>query len=550
MKFVSAVTALVAAMAVGSEAAKKPKVSRRALKDRMKNGKFDKGTLMAGAKPHNEAAKNRRKLGNNMEITGDYSIQFKSCFSLTTSYDDMWEDNQNQGSVTMSLFSSGQLMALESYAVFSLYYMGTAEEYIVDLGTYVQSLVNYLPDQMEEYCEACEENWDTCYTMLYGQYGKRDDDGYQKNQYQANDNNYNGNNVNNVNYNYSYNNYGNRKLTDIERVLQENGQELRQLDCGLCVEYNCVNDDDNEQEGMGYEDAAEWLTELAECKETGIAYAGGYQANGYYQQQGGDEDGQLYAGMICNGDGTGIEIGMFYDEECKLYLPSEAYSTYMSYYDQTYQAMTKEVIEFTFSDAVLGCKEQDVVYTTQDLSNYNNYYNGNYYQEDAEVAEWCEGVVMGENYPVDVNTCGNGYGNYYNNAYQQQIDDDDQLYKMSNYDWYRYEVSEDNSIDMSVVCQVVKANGMHTFYNTANGNLYEYAGVSEEVEEFVEATGADVYSLGGLSGGAKFAIVAAVGIVIGAIVALYFKFQATTEDDKNVGLIDPDEVETKGGEVA
>jgi len=504
---------------------------------------------MRGAKPHNEAAK-KRKLGNNMEITGDYSIQFKSCFSLTTSYDDMWEDNQNQGSMTMNLFSSGELMALESYAIFALYYMGTAEEYIIDLNTYVQSLVNYLPDQMEEYCQACEENWETCEVMLYGQYGKRDDDMYQKQQqYNANDNNYNGNNVNNVNYNYG----GNRKLSSIERVLQGN-QEVRQLDCGLCVEYNCVNDDDNQAEGMGYEDAAEWLTELAECKETGIAYSGGYaSANGYYYQQQGDEGAQLFAGMICNGDGSGIEIGMFYDEECKLYLPNEAYSKYMSYYDQTYQSMTKEVIEFTFSDAVLGCAEQEVVYTTQDLSNYNQYYGQNYNydrNQNQEVAEWCEGVIMGENYPVDVNTCGNGYNNYNNYQYSNQIDDDDQISKLANYNWYRYEISEDNSIDMGVVCSVVKENGMHTFYNTANGNLYEYAGYSEEVEEFVEATGADVSYLSGLSGGAKFAIVAAVGIVIGAIVALYIKFTSATEDDKNVGLIDPEEVETKGGEVA
>jgi hypothetical protein len=534
MKFVSAVTALVAAMAVGSEAAK-PKVSRRELKNRMKNGQFDKRTLMSGAKPHNEAAKNRRKLGNNMEITGDYSIQFKSCFSMTTSYEDMWDDDQ--GSMTMNLFSSGQLKALESYAIFALYYMGNAEEYIIDLNTYVQSLVNYLPDQMEEYCEACEENWETCQTMLYGQYGNQ-----YGNQQQQQNNYANGNN-------YQYGgNYGNRKLSSIERVLAGENGEVRQLDCGLCVEYNCVNDDDNQAEGMGYEDAAEWLTELAECKETGISYSGGYNANGYYQQEG-DEDAQLFAGMICNGDGSGIEIGMFYDEDCKLYLPNEAFSNYMSYYDQTYQAMTKEVIEFTFSDAVLSCKDQEVTYTTRDISNYNQYnYNGQNYNNDGndDVADWCEGVVMGDNYPVDVNTCGNGYNNYNNNNnyYAQQQSN-------SNYDWYQYEISEDNAYSMGIVCATVKANGMHTLYNTANGNLYEYSsGVSEEVEEFLEDTG-NFYSLGGgLSGGAKFAIISLVGIVIGAAVALYVKFQASTADDKNVGLIDPEEVETKGGEVA
>ncbi len=549
MKFISAVTALVAAMAVGSEAAK-PKVSRRELNQRMKNGQFDKKTLLAGAKPHNDAAKKRR-LGNyEYYFTGDHSIQFKSCFSLTTSYADMFEGDE--GSTAMNLFSQGQLLAIESYAIFTLYYAtaGTAEEYVVSLDTYLQSLVNYLPDQVEEYCEACKENYDTCYNQMYGQYGNNANANAN---YNYNDNNYNGNNVNNVNYNY-----GGRKLLEVERVLQDGAnQVVRQLDCGLCQEYGCVDfssDDGKEgEDNNGFASASEWLEEISQCKETGVSYQGGYSNGGgyYYNQQNGEEEGQeLFAGMICNGDGSGVEIGLFLDEECKLYLPNESFKNYMSYYDQTYLEMTKEVIEFTFSDAVFSCKEQEIVYTTQNVGEYANGYYQNYdWNQNADaddIAEWCEGILMADEGLVDMRTCGNGNNNgyYYSKYNYQGYDDDEVTSQMATYEWYRFEISEDDAEDMATVCGVVRRDDMHTFYNTNNGNLYSY-GKSSADSDFLEST-----IKSGPSAGAVFGYIVLIGLAAGAGVAVYMKVQADSADDKNVGLIDPDEVEQKGGEVA
>eukprot|EP00531_Pseudo-nitzschia_arenysensis_P001306 CAMPEP_0116129060 /NCGR_PEP_ID=MMETSP0329-20121206/7729_1 /TAXON_ID=697910 /ORGANISM="Pseudo-nitzschia arenysensis, Strain B593" /LENGTH=553 /DNA_ID=CAMNT_0003623315 /DNA_START=53 /DNA_END=1714 /DNA_ORIENTATION=+ len=553
MKFVSAVTALVAAMAVGTEAAK-AKVSRRELNQRMKNGQFDKKTLLGGAKPNNDAAKKRR-LGNDEEyyFTGDHSIQFKSCFSLTTSYADMFEGD-DEGSTIMTLFSQGQLMAIESYAIFTLYYStaGTAEEYVVSLDTYLESLVNYLPNQVEEYCEACKENYDTCYNQMYGQYGNNANNNVNYNAY---DNNYNGNNVNNVNYNY-----GGRKLLEVERVLNNGAQVVRQLDCGLCQEYGCVDfSSDDEKEGEdqnGFETASEWLEEISQCKETGVSYQGGYQNGGgyYYNQQNGDEaEGEgLFAGMICNGDGTGVEIGLFYDDECKLYLPNESFQNYMSYYDKTYLEMTKEVIEFTFSDAIFSCKEQEVVYTTQDVGDYGNQYYGNYdWNENADaddIAEWCEGVLMSDDGLVDMRSCGNGgngNGYYYSKYNYGGYDDDEVTSQMATYDWYRFEISEDDAEDLTTVCGVARRDSMHTFYNTNNGNLYSYGSSSSDAD-FLESSSIK----SGPSAGAVFGWIIFVGLAAGAGVALFMKFQADSAEDKNVALIDPEEVEQKGGEVA
>lgn len=582
MKFVSAIVAVVAAMAVGSDAAK-PKTKqqwKKELNTRMKNGHLDKRTLMKGAKPHSEAAK-RRSL-DQMEISSYHSVQFVSCFSLTTSYDDIFDNDD--GGIMLNLFSQGQILAMQSYAIFRLCWNGSCSgngngvmEYVVDMDTYVNALVNYLPNQMQDYCDACQENQQTCMVAMYGYGGNYNNGGYNNankyQQYNANDNNYNGANVNNVNYG-NYGNgqnggqYGNRKLAklhEFENRVLKGGQVWKQLDCDLCEEYSCFENDNNNNynnqnnDMYGFEAASEWLENMAGCAETGIAYNPyGYQ-NG--QQQG---DSQLYAGFVCNGDGTGVEIGMFADEGCILYLPNEPYSNYMSYFDQTYVSMTQEIVEFTFSNAVFSCKEEEYLYTTYDMSGYSQY-GGQYYnwEEDNGVSEWCAALFEGDTAPTDLNSCGyNGYnGNNGNNQYQNY--DQGQQYQYQ-YDWYRFEITQDNSYDMTEVCSIVKKSegSLHTFYNTNNGNLYSYTGnsASDTISEFMEDTDNEVdyanYSwLKGkkLSGGAKFGIVALTGIAVGAVVALYLRFKESSVDDKNVGLMDEEETpkdEFPKGEVA
>jgi len=580
---------------------------KETLDHRMKNGLFDKATLMKKATPHSDAAK-KRKL-DAVEISGSYSVQFQNCFSLTESYEEIF-DNDEDGGTGMMLMSQGQLLPMRSYSIFRLCYNSACDsgnspmDYVVDLDTYIQALVNYLPTQMENFCEGCQENYESCMTIMYGGYASAYSNGNNNNNYNQNynaaSNNYNGNTANSVNYysngsgsynngqqqqnqnsyNNGYNNGNNnnngnangynRKLADLHdferRVLNGNGQVVKQLDCYLCDTYGCLdgdNQDDNENDMYGFEAATEWLEELAQCKETGISYSGGY-GGGYNNNQQDGDNNQLYGGFLCNAAGTGVEIGLFLDEECVLYLTNEPYSNYMSYFDQTYIEMTKEIIEFTFSSAVFSCKDQEIVYTTQDISGYNMY-NGDYNwdQDDGDVAEWCEDLFEGgESVPVDVNTCGmysNGnnnnqyndqnYQEYYGN-YEQQADDDYQY----TYSWYRFEIDEESSLDMYSVCTLMKSSGgdLHTFYNSANGNLYNYGSgsASDSISEFLEDTDTEV-SYGTtaalyaraqkLSGVEKFGIVAGTGVLVGAAAALYLKFRSSAEDSKNIGLMDDEE---------
>ena len=635
MKFIRSAIALVLAIATTSSADTAVPKDRRNLKKtldhRMKNGLFDKRTLMKGAKPYSDAAKKQQGLRNlGYDITGAFSVQFQSCFSLTTSYEDMF-DNDEGGSVTMAMFQNGNLLAMKSYAIFRLCYnnvCGSSSnegmlDYVVDLDTYVQALVNYLPEQMEGFCEGCMDNQEACLTILYGGYAgvyaNGNQNQYRQQNYNANDNNYNGANVNNVNYAYgnqgyqgnsgyqngnggyqngnggyqngnynqqqqqqAYNNgyydngnsyntadNGNRKLAELHefemRVLND-GQVVKQLDCNLCLSYGCLRDDDDGNDGMyGFEAASEWLQDTAECRETGISYSG--YGNGYYQNGGGDDDTEMYSGFVCNADGTGVELGLFLDEECILYMPNEAYTNYMSYFDQTYAEMTKEIIEFTFSNAVLSCKEEEYVYTTQNLGNYDmyNYQNWNG-DDDDDLNEWCDMLINGDYTPVDISSCGVfGESSYYNNQdynsqyeqYQQQYgqNDDDNMQYEYMYNWYRYEVTLDNSYDMYSVCSYMKKNSgdLHTFYNSDNGNMYDYSSsnsASESITEFMEGSDNELdfgessslyYRAANMNAAEKFGIVAGTGVIVGAAVALYLRFRTLAEDSKEEALIDDDE---------
>merc|ERR1712176_153915 len=203
-------------------------------------------------------------------------------------------------------------------------------------------------------------------------------------------------------------------------------------------------------------------------------------------------------------------------------------------------------------------------------SQYGGYYEQqNWDNNDDDISEWCEMLVGGDiSDPVDMSSCGmynyyqnNGNGNYNyngNNQYQERYDqyqNQDQANQyMYQYDWYRYDISEDDALDMMEVCKLTKQMGgeLHTYYNTNNGNMYSYSGsgTTDTIEEMLDVASGRSGLQSKLSGGAKFGIVAVIGLVIGAVVALYLRFKASTVDDKNVGLIDPDDSEQPKGEVA
>lgn len=153
MKFVSAI---IAAMLASSEAY------------RIGNKKVDARKLMQSAVQVDP--KTMRKLNNNnnengFQITNAHSIRFNSCTSLKTSS----PNDETMFGDLIQYTKSGQIVAEQSYVLFNIcetgscsYYSGDDALFMVDLATYMASMVDYMPQQHQEYCRACEQAQDYC----------------------------------------------------------------------------------------------------------------------------------------------------------------------------------------------------------------------------------------------------------------------------------------------------------------------------------------------------------------------------------------------------
>jgi len=147
------------------------KLNASELNHRMQNGLVNKSVLMRGAKPHNAAAKRKLDEDDAFEITGKYSIQFNSCTSMTVQSEDLMEDAN-----LIAMAENGDLVSDKDYILFNVCetdycsYYGEDEKmtFITEVGTYFQAISQYLPNKVNEYCEACEENYDYCYAMSTG----------------------------------------------------------------------------------------------------------------------------------------------------------------------------------------------------------------------------------------------------------------------------------------------------------------------------------------------------------------------------------------------
>jgi len=541
MKFLSiAVLALAGLSSNGAEAKKRGGLNGAEMKRRMKNGLVNKQTLMKGAKPY---GKNTiRKLENQeFAITGDYSIQFDSCISLTVQNEDFAED----GNLAL-MASNGELISEKDYIMFKVcqteycsYYEDDDKlTFITDVGTYFNALSQYLPSKIEDYCGACEEQYNYCYAEYSGQtyypegyeeQQQQEDNGEEQQQENGEEQNQDNNGED-----QNQDNNGGRKLEQTTYV-NADGQTVRFIDCEVCKDYECLDfyqnsngyynengeyvemeagsqgfyDEDGEFIEYGLDDATEWLNGFAECSET-TSYLDNYL---------------LYAGLMCNADGDGIEIGLFVDDQCLLYTPTVAYKDVMLTSDQAYYSMISDVVEFTFTND-FECYNPEFQYTNkvdysyeqqqaaQNGENQNQNQNNDANEEAAEAAEWCQNLVGGGQ-AYDMYDC----GGYENNGNADYGDDDYATYNT----WYNYELYQQQAEDLQEVCAIVNNydGEFHTIYNNKNPGLFNYKKGKNS------SSGA-----AGLSGGAIAAIVVVVLAVAGGAAAMMMKKSGPSDKKK------------------
>ena len=159
MKFFSVALAAVLA----GVATAKQQLTGKVIEQRLRSGKFDKKKLMANARPYKQA----RKLDGGdeaeaFEATADYSVHFDSCVALKMKDDNLLDEN------LYDYAYGGTLVSEKSYVIFSMCYSencyydaeDNSNTYIVDVGTFVAALSNYIPTKINNYCEQCQKNED------------------------------------------------------------------------------------------------------------------------------------------------------------------------------------------------------------------------------------------------------------------------------------------------------------------------------------------------------------------------------------------------------
>ena len=157
MKFFAA--ALLALVAGSADA----KIGRELAGKRVDQRKLMKAAVKVDPKTLRRLDQNQQQ--QQFQITGEHSIRFNRCTSLTTEapdedvmFGDFLEYTQNK-----------KVVAEKSYILFNVcesaycdYYGEEEAVYMVDLATYMNSLSEYLPTQRKNYCDACLEAQESC----------------------------------------------------------------------------------------------------------------------------------------------------------------------------------------------------------------------------------------------------------------------------------------------------------------------------------------------------------------------------------------------------
>eukprot|EP00339_Tiarina_fusa_P004883 CAMPEP_0117038930 /NCGR_PEP_ID=MMETSP0472-20121206/27356_1 /TAXON_ID=693140 ORGANISM="Tiarina fusus, Strain LIS" /NCGR_SAMPLE_ID=MMETSP0472 /ASSEMBLY_ACC=CAM_ASM_000603 /LENGTH=484 /DNA_ID=CAMNT_0004749283 /DNA_START=23 /DNA_END=1477 /DNA_ORIENTATION=+ len=481
MKFLA-----LAVVALFGLAESKKAPSKDVLKARISNGDVNKRTLMKGATPYNDKAK-RMLEDAEFEITGEYSVKFNSCTSLSILDEDLFDEDM------LELTQNGVVVAEQSFILFDVCYGSCnggygANTFITDIPNFFDALIDYIPNKKATYCEACEENQNYCYQLKYG----NGDDAYAAN----------------------YDNQG-----DGGRALANNAVQM--IDCDQCDAWACFNgnDDDSLESGI------EWIQELGECMEVEGSYFGGGNDDGGIQQ---------YLGLLCNEEGNGVEIGVFLNEDCTLYTPYQAFGNLMSSYDYQYFRATKDYVEYTFMSE-FSCYDPEIEYSNPyaDQDENGNDDQGEDNGEAPEAGEYCADLF--DDNVVDLYTCG---GYQADNDGNQDNDDEGD----DNYNWYVYQLSDEDADDAQAACAVIQGyvgQATSVYDKQGSGYMYNYNGQAQTEEDLANSTHKEK---SGKSGLAIFFVL--VLLLAGAAGGAYW-YKTQQEDSKKEPLVGG-ESETQG----
>lgn len=308
-----------------------------------------------------QLAENENNNNNEFQIDGSYTINFDRCISMTMLNEEMLQ----QGLTVQPSKDYVMFQAVDSY--------GRSTEFATDIHTFVETLMYAELKDVENYCDACSDAQQYCFSQ--GNYAQ------QNNAYQL------------------ASNGGGRKLN-------KNGG-TKKVDCDTCASKGCF-------EGGSYrlQNAINWLSGIGECQVL---------TNGSSNQQGGEDNNAAYAnyfsqynnqgettfyeyqlqypprgGFICNQDGTGMEIGIFLDEDCTVWDSTRTFKSFLKQGSQAYSyyTLTKNTIEQLFVESV-SCKETKYVSPFQQQEEQQGSHDEEeQQQQEEEASNNCQELVQ------------------------------------------------------------------------------------------------------------------------------------------------------------
>ena len=297
------------------------------------------------------------------------------------------------------------------------------------------------------------------------------------------------------------------------------------MDCDTCEAKGCFEADQEQQydeNNANYqitdEVIQEWIQGMLECVETEVAGPTG--------------DSNLYAGFMCNADGTGVQPAIFLDDACAVYTSMYNYATLVSGsndYTIMYKAADLVTAPFTTTQncesieyvSIEGAENLAYEAYQQAQNGENNNQEGEQEEEGPEAAEICRQLT--EN-ALDLDTCG-GYEADGNEEEEEDVYEEGD----EDYSWYEYLVAADAADDAQATCVIVVA--LEGEYSTAH-TYDEQEGGSGHVYDYKSsgAFGAD------MSAGKIFGIIIAAIVVIVAAV-LVMQSMGGKKDAKKVPLV-------------
>jgi len=520
MKFSGA--ALVLALLTGAEAGiRKTKTVNLNNKGLSKKARK---SLLAKAKPYKAGQSQRRANDAEFEITGDYSVQFSQCIHLRTENENMCEDDY------INYAKEGSIQSVESFVIFNLcetencVYESEDNQFIVGLGDYIGALAEHPFNVKEQFCKSCEQFDDYCNEEeeeeeeaaeeeegdeAEEEEGEEEEEGDEEQDEEGEEEENEDEEGRRLKKKSrkakkSRKVKKQRKLANFQRKMEGN-----YIDCDKCWETGCF---DEEQEGddLQEEDVLEWIQGIAECQQIED------EDNGRKL----DEEVAYFAGFTCNQYGTGAEIAVFVDDECKLLSKKIAFKNVMGNENYAYYSMSQDALTYPFLNDI-DCDGTEVEYDDPDAEDEEEQDQNE--DEEKEVAESCNNL-FGAEIILPLDNCGEQ-----EEEDEQEDEDEDQCQYTGEFD-----LTADQAEDGVAVCSVVAQ------YDGEWVNYYKHDDGEDDFElyDYTPVNGGKSGSGAGLGNAGKIALI--VIVIAAALGAGFYALKScggsSTKDSKKERL--------------